>query len=37
LAVVGCGIQLGRHVSLRAMSEIRDAEVVMGLADAFAL
>lgn len=37
LAVVGCGIQLGRHLSLRALSEIRDAEVVMGLADAFAL
>jgi len=37
LAVVGCGIQLGRHIGTRALSEIRYAEVVMGLADAFAL
>lgn len=37
LAVVGCGIQLGRHIGSRALSEIRDGEVVMGLADAFAL
>jgi diguanylate cyclase len=37
LVVVGLGIQLGRHVSERALSEIRRAEVVFGLADCFAM
>jgi precorrin-6B methylase 1 len=37
LIVVGTGIQLGRHVSQRVLSEIEQAEVVFGLADEFAL
>lgn len=37
LVVVGTGIQLGRHISERAISEIRAAEVLFCLADAFAL
>ena len=37
LVVVGCGIQFGRHVSERCLSEIREAEVVFCLVDAFAL
>ncbi|MDH5823626.1 diguanylate cyclase [Luteimonas sp. RD2P54] len=37
LVVVGSGIQFGRHVSERALSEIREAEVVFCLADPFAL
>lgn len=37
LVVVGCGIQFGRHVSERCLSEIREAEVVMCLVDPFAL
>lgn len=37
LIVVGCGIELGRHVCERAISEIRSAETVFALADAFAL
>ncbi len=37
LVVVGCGIQLGRHISQRCESEIRLAEVVMCLVDPFAL
>lgn len=35
LVVVGSGIQLGRHMTERALSEIRAAEVVLGLADSF--
>lgn len=35
LVVVGTGIQLGRHMSHRVLSEIRHAEVVFALADAF--
>jgi diguanylate cyclase (GGDEF)-like protein len=37
LVVVGSGIQFGRHVSERALSEIREAEVVFCLVDPFAL
>lgn len=37
LVVVGSGIQFGRHVSERTLSEIRRAEVVLCLADPFAL
>lgn len=37
LVVVGSGIQFGRHVSERALSEIRGAEVVFCLVDPFAL
>ena len=37
LVVVGSGIQFGRHVSERCMSEIREAQVVFCLADPFAL
>lgn len=37
LVVVGCGIQFGRHVSERTLSEIRQAQVVFCLADPFAL
>lgn len=37
LVVVGCGIQFGRHVSERALSEIQQAQVVFCLADPFAL
>jgi precorrin-6B methylase 1 len=37
LIVVGCGIALGRHVSERTLSEIRLADHVLVLADAFAL
>lgn len=37
LVVVGCGIQFTRHVSERCLSEIRHAEVVFCLVDAFAL
>ncbi len=37
LVVVGCGIQLGRHISRRAESEIRVADRVFALADAFAM
>lgn len=37
LVVVGSGIQFGRHVSERALSEIREAQVVLCLADPFAL
>lgn len=36
LVVVGTGIQLGRHVSERAISEIRIADRVFCMADAFA-
>ncbi|MDT8409220.1 MAG: SAM-dependent methyltransferase [Wenzhouxiangellaceae bacterium] len=35
LIVVGCGIQMGRHVSERCVSEIRLADAVVGLVDAF--
>ncbi len=35
LVVVGCGIQFGRHISERAVSEIQCADVVFTLADAF--
>lgn len=37
LVVVGSGIQFGRHVSERSLSEIREAQVVFCLADPFAL
>ena len=37
LVVVGSGIQFGRHVSERCLSEIREAQVVLCLADPFAL
>lgn len=37
LVVVGSGIQFGRHVSERSLSEIREAEVVFCLVDPFAL
>ena len=37
LVVVGGGIQFGRHASERCLSEIRAAEVVLCLADPFAL
>src|SRR5690606_8840131 len=37
LVVVGSGIQFGRHVSERALSEIREAEAVFCLVDPFAL
>ena len=37
LVVVGSGIQFGRHVSERCLSEIREAQVVFCLADSFAL
>lgn len=37
LVVVGSGIQFGRHVSERCLSEIREAQVVFCLADPFAL
>lgn len=37
LVVVGSGIQFGRHVGERTLSEIREAQVVFVLADAFAL
>ncbi len=37
LAVVGCGIQLGRDIGQRACSEIRQAERVFALVDAFTL
>lgn len=37
LVVVGSGIQFGRHVSERTLSEIRRAEVVFCLVDPFAL
>lgn len=37
LIVVGCGIQLGRHLTERAISEIETADAVFGLADAFAM
>lgn len=37
LVVVGCGIQLGRHITERSLSEIQAAEVVFCLADPFAL
>ncbi|WP_219339652.1 diguanylate cyclase [Luteimonas salinisoli] len=37
LVVVGSGIEFGRHVSERALSEIREAQVVFCLADPFAL
>ncbi|MCX7556692.1 diguanylate cyclase [Xanthomonadaceae bacterium JHOS43] len=37
LVVVGSGIQFGRHVSERTLSEIQQAEVVFCLADPFAL
>lgn len=36
LVVVGCGIQFSRHVSERCLSEIRHAQVVFYLVDAFA-
>ncbi len=36
LVVVGCGIQLGRHISSRALSEIQRADQVFILADDFA-
>ena len=37
LVVVGSGIQFGRHVSERALSEIREADAVLCLVDPFAL
>jgi diguanylate cyclase (GGDEF)-like protein len=37
LVLVGCGIEFGRHVSERCLSEIREAEVVFCLVDPFAL
>jgi len=37
LIVVGCGIQLGRHLTERAISEVEAADAVFGLADAFAM
>lgn len=37
LVVVGTGIQMGRHISRRTISEIDSAEVLFGLADAVAL
>ena len=37
LVVVGTGIELGRHITERALSEIRLADSVFCLADAFAL
>lgn len=37
LTIVGTGIQLGRHISQRTLSEIENAEVVYGLADEFAM
>ena len=37
LVVVGTGIQFGRHVSERGLSEIREAQVVYCLVDPFAL
>lgn len=37
LVVVGTGIELGRHISERSLTEIRRAERVFCLADAFAL
>lgn len=37
LVVVGSGIQFGRHVTERCLSEIREAQVVFCLADPFAL
>ena len=37
LVVVGSGIEFGRHVSERCLSEIREAEVVFCLVDPFAL
>lgn len=37
LVVVGSGIQLGRHVDERTLSEIRQAEVVFALVDSFAM
>ncbi len=37
LVVVGSGIQFGRHVSERCLSEIHEAEVVFCLTDPFAL
>lgn len=36
LVVIGCGIELGRHITQRALSEIRAADTVYMLADAFA-
>jgi siroheme synthase len=36
LVVVGCGIQLGRHIAQRAVSEIAAADTVFVLADALA-
>lgn len=36
LVVIGCGIQLGRHISERAVSEILTADTVFVLADALA-
>jgi precorrin-6B methylase 1 len=36
LVVVGCGIELGRHMTPRALSEIQSADIVFMLADAFA-
>lgn len=36
LVVIGCGIQLGRHLTRRAESEIRAADRVFSLADGFA-
>lgn len=37
LVVVGSGIEFGRHASERCLSEIREAEVVLCLADPFTL
>ncbi|MBZ8144053.1 tetrapyrrole methylase, partial [Rubrivivax gelatinosus] len=37
LVVVGTGIEFGRHVTERCLSEIREAEVVFCLVDPFAL
>lgn len=36
LVIVGCGIELGRHINERALSEIQSADVVFVMADAFA-
>ena len=37
LVIVGCGIQAPRHISQRTVAEIRSAEIVLALADPFAL
>lgn len=37
LVVAGCGMQLGRHISQRVLSEIEHAEIVFALADPWAM